>query len=98
MKLSQSKLFLANQVNAEQTINSGQVFLWEQLNHSWYGIDGQNIIKITQEPFSFESLILYLIRWELIYRWVSRDAVQGEQVFEQLANQAMGEFANMYDD
>ena len=56
MKLSQSKLFLANQVNAEQTINSGQVFLWEQLNHAWYGIDGQNIIKIAQEPFSFESL------------------------------------------
>ena len=50
MKLSQSKLCKLNQINVKQTINSGQVFLWEKLNDSWYGIDGQNIIKIAQEP------------------------------------------------
>lgn len=30
-----------------RTINSGQVFLWENYNNSWYGIDGNYILKIT---------------------------------------------------
>ena len=30
-----------------RTINSGQVFLWENHNNSWYGIDGDYILKIT---------------------------------------------------
>mgnify|MGYP003574931297 CR=1 FL=1 len=30
-----------------RTINSGQVFLWENHNNSWYGIDGNYILKIT---------------------------------------------------
>jgi len=30
-----------------RTINSGQVFLWENHNNSWYGIDGSKILKIT---------------------------------------------------
>ena len=29
-----------------RTINSGQVFLWENHNNSWYGIDGNHILKI----------------------------------------------------
>ncbi len=30
-----------------RTINSGQVFLWEKYNNSWYGIDGNYIFKLT---------------------------------------------------
>ncbi len=30
-----------------RTINSGQVFLWEKYNNSWYGIDGNYVLKIT---------------------------------------------------
>ncbi|HET7643474.1 MAG TPA: DNA glycosylase [Nitrososphaeraceae archaeon] len=30
-----------------RTINSGQVFLWENHDNSWYGIDGDRILKIT---------------------------------------------------
>jgi N-glycosylase/DNA lyase len=30
-----------------RTINSGQVFLWEKYNNSWYGIDGNYILKLT---------------------------------------------------
>ena len=56
MKLSQSEKKKKNQINVQQTINSGQVFLWEEMNNSWYGIDGQNILKISQKPFSYESL------------------------------------------
>ena len=56
MKLSQSELFSINQINVQQTINSGQVFLWEKMNDSWYGIDGRNILKISQKSFSCEPL------------------------------------------
>ena len=55
MKLLQSNLFSIKQINFNQTINSGQVFLWKQYDKAWYGIDGQNIIKISQQPLSIES-------------------------------------------
>ena len=33
-------------INLENTINSGQVFLWTKQKESWYGINGQDILKI----------------------------------------------------
>ena len=33
-------------INLENTINSGQVFLWEKNQGNWYGINGQNILRI----------------------------------------------------
>jgi hypothetical protein len=30
-----------------RSINSGQVFLWKNVNGSWYGINGQEILKFT---------------------------------------------------
>ena len=35
-----------NKINLENTINSGQVFLWKKQNKFWYGINGQDILKI----------------------------------------------------
>ena len=35
-------------VDVDNSINSGQVFLWEKSKENWYGIDGQNILKINQ--------------------------------------------------
>ena len=32
------------EVNLEDTINSGQVFLWKKINSKWYGIDGKKIL------------------------------------------------------
>ncbi len=34
-------------IDLENTINSGQVFLWKKYPNFWYGIDGQNILRIT---------------------------------------------------
>jgi N-glycosylase/DNA lyase len=36
------------------SINSGQVFLWEKHNNSWYGIHGDRVIKFTQYEGCFE--------------------------------------------
>jgi hypothetical protein len=50
-----------------------------------------------QYQFTFEAVVLYLIRWEIVHRWVSRDAELGREKFEQLAAQAMGEFTTMFE-
>lgn len=39
-------------INIDQTINSGQVFLWEKHDDTWYGVDGQNIFVINQTKIS----------------------------------------------
>lgn len=35
-----------SKINLENTINSGQVFLWKKQKEFWYGINGQDILKI----------------------------------------------------
>jgi N-glycosylase/DNA lyase len=35
-----------NTINLENTINSGQVFLWKKQEGFWYGVNGQDILKI----------------------------------------------------
>ena len=36
----------AKTINVEFSINSGQVFLWKKKENYWYGINGQDILKI----------------------------------------------------
>ena len=38
------------------SINSGQVFLWEKHENSWYGIHGDQVIKFTQSDKGIEFL------------------------------------------
>ena len=35
-------------INVENSINSGQVFLWRKNNDTWYGVNGQDVLKITK--------------------------------------------------
>ncbi len=35
-------------INVENSINSGQVFLWRKNDEKWYGVDGQNILRISK--------------------------------------------------
>ena len=50
-----------------------------------------------QYYFSFEAVLLYLARWEIIHRWVSRDAALGRQRFEQLVTESLDEYADLYE-
>ena len=43
--------------------------------------------------FSFEAVPLYVARWEIVDRWTSRDMSAGEQRFEQLTQEVLGEYA-----
>lgn len=36
-------------INIENSISSGQVFLWEQDNNSWYGINGNDVLLINKK-------------------------------------------------
>ena len=40
-----------NKINLDFTINSGQVFLWDKIDGSWYGINGSAVLKVNQDPF-----------------------------------------------
>ena len=35
-----------NLIDVDSSINSGQVFLWKKYDEIWYGVNGQNILKI----------------------------------------------------
>ena len=36
-------------IDVDNSINSGQVFLWEKQGSDWYGINGQDILKINKK-------------------------------------------------
>ena len=49
----------------------------------------------SQFTFSFEAVILYLARWTIIDRWTSRDAEIGKARFDQLVEEALGDYVNI---
>jgi len=48
MKSLPSKMVDYFTINLDNTINSGQVFLWEKDENYWYGVNGQNILRINE--------------------------------------------------
>jgi N-glycosylase/DNA lyase len=36
-------------IDLENSINSGQVFLWKKWQNNWYGIDGQNVLRVDKQ-------------------------------------------------
>ena len=49
-----------------------------------------------QYHYTFEAVVLYLIRWEIVYRWTKRNAEKGQRKFDQLVTEGMGEYAEMF--
>lgn len=46
--------------------------------------------------FSFEAILLYLARWEIIDRWTSRDAEAGQKRFESILTETLGDYAQLF--
>jgi hypothetical protein len=46
--------------------------------------------------FSFEAVVLYVARWDIIRRWQQLQAERGREIFETLVTEALGEYANIY--
>jgi N-glycosylase/DNA lyase len=36
----------SSKIDLEQTINSGQVFLWQRLQDTWYGVNGSDVLAV----------------------------------------------------
>jgi len=66
-------------INLENTINSGQVFLWKQIQNNWYGVNGQDVLRINDlgKIKSYAKQRTDFLREkdniEEILRWISRD-------------------------
>lgn len=57
MPMKPSKFELQQQylVNIDYSINSGQVFLWEKNGDTWYGINGNDVLAINENPMQINS-------------------------------------------
>jgi len=42
-------------LNVGNSINSGQVFLWEKVGKTWYGVNGSDVLAVTSDPFKMRS-------------------------------------------
>ena len=42
-------------LNIDFTINSGQVFLWEKIKDSWYGVNGLDVLAFNEKSFKISS-------------------------------------------
>lgn len=48
-----------------------------------------------QHHFSFEAVVLYVARWDVLHRWTSRDEAKGRARIEQLASEALGTYGEL---
>lgn len=77
-------------INVENSINSGQVFLWKKNNSDWYGINGQDILKITNSGNikSYQNIKTDFFRKkdniEEIIKSISKDSITKKAVKQYL--------------
>jgi len=55
MKPSKFELQQQYLINIDYSINSGQVFLWEKNGDTWYGINGNDVLAINEDPMQINS-------------------------------------------
>ena len=75
-------------IDIDNSINSGQVFLWEKQGSDWYGINGQDILKINKNGAikSIRNLKIDFFRkndnMQEIIKSISKDKIVKEAVKE----------------
>ena len=75
-------------IDIDNSINSGQVFLWEKQGSDWYGIDGQDVLKINKNGVikSIRNLKTDFFRkndnMQEIIKSISKDKIVKEAVKE----------------
>jgi hypothetical protein len=78
----------------EQLLEQGDVLnLYRQV----LGITWAYVKKRAEDYyFTFEAVVLYLGRWDIIRHWQQLQAERGRAVFEMLVTEALGEYAKLY--
>jgi len=73
---------LHTDINIRETINSGQIFLWENYGNEWFVIDGDDIIMGKQTPFevlTFSKMAKKFFReddnYEKILKNITKDKI-----------------------
>jgi uncharacterized protein DUF2764 len=46
--------------------------------------------------FDFESVALYVLRWNIIARWTGHDQARAQERFDRLVGEGLGEYADLY--
>ena len=75
MKQLKYNLYKNSKVNLDQTINSGQVFLWKKIDKKWFGIDGDRVL-ILEDFQKFEKNLKYefnFLRLDDEFEIISKD-------------------------
>ena len=73
-------------INVDNSINSGQVFLWRKNGKYWYGVNGQDILKITDSGIvkSYQNIKTDFFRKrdniEEIIKSISKDSITKDAV------------------
>lgn len=52
--------------------------------------------RYSTQPFSFASLVVYLVRREIVQRWQRRDEHGGREKFQELLDDAMGDYGQLF--
>ncbi|MDC0042108.1 8-oxoguanine DNA glycosylase, N-terminal domain-containing protein, partial [Candidatus Nitrosopelagicus sp.] len=67
------------EVNIDDTINSGQVFLWKKFNSKWYGINGEKILilgdKLNGRSKDIQKFFRFDDDFQKIKKQLSKDNV-----------------------
>ena len=74
---------LHTDINIHETINSGQIFLWENYGNEWFVIDGHDVIMAKQKPFeiiTFSKKMKKFFREDDNYRKILKDITKDKIV------------------
>ena len=67
------------EVNINDTINSGQVFLWKKFNSKWYGVNGKKILilddKLNLKSKDIHNFFRFDDDFQKIKKQLSKDTV-----------------------
>lgn len=68
------------------------------LYRGMWGETWTSLRRFAQEydTFSFEAVVLYIARWDIIRRWQQLQPERGRAIFEALVTEAMGKYAELY--
>ncbi len=70
-------------INIRETINSGQIFLWENYGNEWFVLDGDDIIMGRQRPFgvtTFSKIAKNFFREDDNYEKIRKDITKDKIV------------------
>lgn len=50
-----------------------------------------------EHEFDFEAVVIYVLKWDIVDRWVRHDSEQAAQRFEEMTETGLGDYANLFE-